>query len=88
MKNYLAEGIVNEHKVLVVDPDEYREREHWLKYLPAVYKIKEAPSSNGSTSASSESSFEEEKRGGDSLKVAWRYKNLLSDEQQNGTSKL
>ena len=38
----MAEGIVNEQKVLVVDPDgEFRGREHWIKFLPAVYKVKE-----------------------------------------------
>jgi hypothetical protein len=42
LKSYLAEGIVNEHKVLVVDPDgQFRGREHWVKFLPAVYKVKE-----------------------------------------------
>jgi hypothetical protein len=39
-KSYLAEGIVNEHKVLVLDPEEYRSRDHWLRFLPAVYKVK------------------------------------------------
>jgi hypothetical protein len=39
LKSYLGEGIVNEHKVLIVDPDEFRDRAHWLKFMPAVYKV-------------------------------------------------
>ena len=37
LKNYLGEGIVNDHKVMIIDPDQVREKENWLKYLPAVY---------------------------------------------------
>ena len=30
LKSYMAEGIVNEHKVLVVDADgEFREKDYW-----------------------------------------------------------
>ncbi len=45
LKSYLAEGVVNDHKLLIVDPDELRDRDHWLKYLPAVYKVKDSVSS-------------------------------------------
>jgi len=30
IKNYLAEGIVNEQKVVIFDPDNYRDRQYWL----------------------------------------------------------
>lgn len=41
VKGFLAEGIVNEHKCMIVDTKaSYREREHWLKFLPAVIKLK------------------------------------------------
>ena len=41
LKSYLGEGIVSEHKLLIIDPDKLRDREYWLKYLPAVYKVKD-----------------------------------------------
>ena len=83
LKGYMAEGIVNEHKVLIVDPVEYREKEYWLKILPAVYKIKDS----NETTKNQTSSEEEEKKSNTStpcakqeqLKVAWRYNNLLDE---------
>ena len=38
-KSYLGEGIVNEHKCLVIDPDTFSSKDDWLKLLPAVYKV-------------------------------------------------
>jgi hypothetical protein len=65
LKSYLAEGVVNDHKVLIVDPEMYRDREYWLKFLPAVFKAKE-------------SAIKEESKDKDAnLKVAWRYNTLL-----------
>lgn len=40
-KTYLAEGIVNEQKCIVVDNETHRKREDWLKFLPAVAEIKQ-----------------------------------------------
>lgn len=42
VKTYLGEGIVNEHKLLIVDPDTFRDRDYWLRFLPAVFKLKES----------------------------------------------
>jgi hypothetical protein len=39
VKSYLGEGIVNEHKCLIVDFDPFGKRDSWLKLLPAVYKV-------------------------------------------------
>lgn len=39
-KSFLAEGIVRKQKCLVVDPEILRTKEHWLKFLPAVAKVK------------------------------------------------
>ncbi len=67
----MAEGIVNEHKVLVVDADgEFREKEYWQKFLPAVYKVKDGESKEAASTTSS-----------DGLKVAWRYNNLLEESK-------
>lgn len=73
-KSYLAEGVVNEHKLLVVDPEEHREREYWLKFLPAVYKYKDPK----------ETVVEETKKQEDSLKVAWRYQSLVDGDSETG----
>lgn len=70
-KSYLGEGIVNEHKCLVIDPDTFASKEDWLKLLPAVYKVSSATPSEASTPSSD---------GG--LKVAWRYNNLLVEESK------
>jgi PAXNEB protein len=68
-KSYLAEGIVNDHKLLIVDPDQYRERDNWLRFLPAVYRVKDTskPQEEESKAVSDEGQ----------LKVAWRYNTLL-----------
>jgi len=39
-KTYLAEGIVQRQKCIVVDNDSMRKRDFWLKFLPAVAEIK------------------------------------------------
>lgn len=78
MKGYLAEGIVNEHKVLIVDPDTYREREYWLKFLPAVYKVKDVVTGTEEESKKSD--------GTAPLKVAWRYNTLLEGGGNAGSS--
>ena len=39
-KTYLAEGIVQDQKVVIVDNDEIRKRDFWLKFLPAVAEVK------------------------------------------------
>ena len=71
LKSYMAEGIVNEHKVLVVDADgEFREKDYWLKFLPAVYKVKDGESKETASTTSP-----------DGLKVAWRYNNLLEESK-------
>ena len=49
VKTYLGEGVVNEHKLLIIDPDTFRDREHWLRFLPAVFKIKETTSEESKT---------------------------------------
>lgn len=41
LKTYLGEGIVNEHKNLIIDPDTFRTKDYWLKFLPAVVKLKD-----------------------------------------------
>jgi hypothetical protein len=51
---------------LVVDPEVFRNREYWLKFLPAVSVQKEKP-------------VEEAKEAPD-LKVAWRYNELKSEK--------
>ena len=71
LKNYLGEGIVNEQKVLIVDADKERSKEEWLKFMPAVIKIK-----NEDVKGKDVETLEE-------LKVAWRYNNLLK-EGNNG----
>lgn len=71
MKAYLGEGVVHEQKLLVVDPDELRDRAHWLRFLPAVYKVKDA--------------VEEESKASN-LKVAWRYNTLLDEIPSDTTT--
>ena len=39
LKTYLGEGIVNEHKCLIIDADPFTTKDDWLKLLPAVYKV-------------------------------------------------
>jgi hypothetical protein len=34
LKGYLGEGIVREHKCLVIDPETLRSTEHWINFLP------------------------------------------------------
>ena len=64
----MAEGILNEHKVLVVDADgEFRDKDYWSKFLPAVYKVKDGDTKEAAAS--------------DGLKVAWRYNNLLEESK-------
>ena len=36
IKTYMGEGVVQNHKLLVVDPEPIRSREWWLKFLPAA----------------------------------------------------
>jgi hypothetical protein len=52
---------------LVVDPEIFRDRDFWLKFLPAVSIIKEKP-------------VEEAKAAPTDLKVAWRYNDLVEDK--------
>lgn len=40
LKTYLGEGIVNKQKVMIIDADNFRDRQYWLKFLPAVFKMK------------------------------------------------
>ena len=41
LKTYMAEGIVNSHQCVVIDSaDSFRDKEHWLKFLPNVIKTK------------------------------------------------
>ena len=47
-KDYLAEGIVNDQKCLIVDSDLFRDKAYWLKFLPAVYQLKAPTSSSNS----------------------------------------
>lgn len=70
LKSYLGEGIVNEHKCLIIDADPFTAKDDWLKLLPAVYKV----SSSQQESSSSQTQ--------DALKVAWRYNNLLVEESK------
>jgi hypothetical protein len=68
LKGYLGEGIVSEHKVLIVDPEgSLRGRDYWPRFMPAVYKMSKdaAPLSSQALAAA------------DNLKVAWRYQNLV-----------
>ena len=43
LKTYLGEGIVREHKCLIIDPEPLRSTEHWHKFLPQVSLIKAKP---------------------------------------------
>ena len=36
LKTYLAEGVVREQVNVVVDPETLRNKQWWLKFLPAV----------------------------------------------------
>ena len=69
LKTYLGEGIVQQHKSVIIDPEPVRGREHWLKFLPAASLVtkKQEPS-------------EESKQQIDKLKVAWRYNDLLEEK--------
>eukprot|EP00347_Sterkiella_histriomuscorum_P018973 403343453 len=101
VKNYLGEGVVNEHKCFIVDADSsYREREYWLKFFPGVVKLKSGSSSSGSSTAiqsddgsaspNSDLKQEEEQKQSNStqnpqLIVAWRYNTLLENKQHEGS---
>ena len=39
-KTYLAEGIVRQQICLIIDAEHLRNRDHWIKFLPAVAEIK------------------------------------------------
>jgi uncharacterized protein (DUF2225 family) len=72
-KTYLAEGIVHNQKCLVVDNDVHRNRDFWLKFLPAVAEIKQQ--------------VEESKESKEQLKVAWRYNDLPGERPNTNTTK-
>lgn len=79
LKTFLGEGIVNEHKNLIIDPDTFRNKDYWLKFLPAVIKIRD-------TKDESKEDPKEKKEAKQELTVAWRYNNLLDEDanlQQN-----
>ncbi len=74
LKTYLGDGIVNEQKVMIIDVDPFRDRQYWLKFLPAVFKIK----------ADDKQETETQK----SLTVAWRYNNLLASDSTSTQSQV
>ena len=41
LKTYLGEGIVREHKDLIVDPEPLRSKDFWLKFLPSASIVKD-----------------------------------------------
>lgn len=61
LKTYLGEGIVRDHKCLIVDPDTLRTAEYWYRFLPQASVLKAEP-------ARAEESKTDAK-----LQVAWRY---------------
>jgi len=61
LKTYLGEGIVRDHKCLIVDPETLRGADYWHKFLPQVSAIK--PTSKP----------EQPEESKDKLQVAWRY---------------
>jgi hypothetical protein len=64
-KPYLAEAIVRNQKCLIVDPDSFRTKEQWLKFLPAVAEVKDVV---------------EESKQQPVLVAAYRYQNLKEDK--------
>ncbi|TNV73412.1 hypothetical protein FGO68_gene145 [Halteria grandinella] len=73
-KAFLGEGVVSEHKCLIIDPDVLRGREYWLKFLPAVYKIKDSSSTSSQALGGATSSTDQK------LQVAWRYQHLVEGQ--------
>lgn len=51
LKTYLAEGVVREQVNMVVDPEPLRNKQWWLKFLPAVHQVKAAGAVGASSSA-------------------------------------
>lgn len=43
LKTYLAEGVVREHKNMIVDPEPSRSRDWWIKFLPQVSIVQSKP---------------------------------------------
>ena len=41
LKTFLAEGVVREQVDLVVDPEPLRNKQWWLKFLPAVHQVQD-----------------------------------------------
>ena len=75
LKTYLAEGIVNKHKCIIVDSQEAcRSRESWVKFLPNVSKLE-------GSKPKPEPVKEEQKA---DLQSAWRYSNLLEKDKNAG----
>jgi hypothetical protein len=72
----MGEGIINQQKVLVVDSDgEFRDKEYWAKFLPAVYKVKDGDTKEAASNS-------------EGLKVAWRYNNLLEESKAGAKESL
>ena len=65
----MGEGVVREHKCLIVDPEPLRSIDHWLKFLPSVSLVKVKPEA--------EQKEEESKT---NLTIAWRYQDLLEEK--------
>ena len=69
LKTYLAEGVVREQVNMVVDPEPLRNKQYWLKFLPAVHHVKPAATANPIEEESKTTTPAADPQ----LQVAWRY---------------
>lgn len=67
LKSYLGEGIIREHKCMIVDPETLRSSDHWVKFLPQVTAVKTQSQTQPSAKT------DEESKSAQKLQVAWRY---------------
>ena len=58
LKTYLAEGVVREQVNMVVDPEPLRNKQWWLKFLPAVHQIKSTTAVTGDNTEESKATTE------------------------------
>ena len=78
LKTYLAEGVVQEQPQLIVDPEgDLRDRNYWLKFLPAVLASSKG---QASSAESKEEKKNEESKSTENLEIAWRYKNIEGEK--------
>ena len=61
-KTFLAEGVVREQVNMIIDPEPLRNKQWWLKFLPAVHHVKPSTTQPAASSSPNTTNSQEESK--------------------------